>query len=238
MDLDAVFALGDIQNEDGVHEKFLQSYDASWGSFKDITYPAAGNHEYLTPGASGYFRYFGKMAGDSDKGYYSFDLGNWHIVVLNSNCSGVGGCASGSPQVEWLLADLAAHPTMCTLAFWHHPRFSSGNHGNDPDYVSFWEELYAAGAELVLAGHDQNYERFAPQDPYGAADPKRGIRQFVVGTGGENLTPLEARQSNSEVFNNDTFGVLRLVLQPSSYEWEFVPEAEGGFTDTGSAPCH
>ncbi|UCH26369.1 MAG: metallophosphoesterase [Trueperaceae bacterium] len=238
MDLDAVFTLGDNQYEDGTLDKFMASYDLSWGRFKGMTYPAPGNHEYYTSGATGYYDYFGSAAGDRSKGYYSFDLGSWHIVVLNSDCSRVGGCGVGSAQEQWLRADLAANPTACTLAYWHHPRFSSGMHGNHSEYVPFWEVLYEHGAELVLTSHDHNYERFAPQDASGVADSSRGIRQFVVGTGGKSLRSLAALQPNSEVFDGDTFGVLKLTLHPGSYDWEFVPEPGGGFSDAGSGVCH
>ena len=150
----------------------------------------------------------------------------------------MGGCKGGSPQELWLKADLAAHPAACTLAYWHHPRFSSGPHGSDRAYDAFWRDLYQAGADVVLVGHDHDYERFAPQDPAGAADPARGIRQFVVGTGGENHYALEARKPNSEVFNGSTFGVLVMTFHPKAYDWKFLPVSGGSFTDSGSAPCH
>jgi hypothetical protein len=236
--LDAVLVLGDIQYEDATLAKFMASYDPTWGRLKAITRPAVGNHEYLTPGAAGYYSYFGTAAGDPAKGYYSFDLGAWHVVVLNSNCAAVGGCHAGSPQEQWLAADLAAHPDRCTLAYWHHPRFSSGPHGNDASTDAFWRALYAAGADVILTGHDHVYERFAPQDPDGAVDPGRGIRQFVVGTGGKNLTSFPVVRANSEVRNADTFGVLEMTLRPSGYEWKFLPAAGGTFTDSGTAACH
>ncbi|UCH24796.1 MAG: metallophosphoesterase, partial [Trueperaceae bacterium] len=163
MDLDAVFALGDIQYDDGAYEKFLESYDPSWGRLKDITYPAVGNHEYQVPGAAGYYQYFGEAAGDPTKGYYSFDLGNWHIVVLNSECSQVGGCGEFSPQGQWLKADLAANPTKCALAYWHIPLYSSGGRAEE-NMRSLWEMLYSAGVDVVLTGHDHTYERFARMD--------------------------------------------------------------------------
>jgi hypothetical protein len=216
----------------------MQSYDLSWGRFKGMTYPAPGNHEYYTTDAVGYYDYFGSAAGDRTKGYYSFDLGSWHIVVLNSDCHRVGGCGVGSAQEQWLRADLAANPTACTLAYWHHPRFSSGMHGSHVEYVPFWNALYEHGAELVLTAHDHNYERFAPQDANGTADSLRGVRQFVVGTGGKSLRSLASLQPNSEVFDGDTFGVLKLTLHSGSYDWEFVPELGGSFTDAGSEACH
>jgi PKD repeat protein len=237
--LTAVLLAGDIQYESGQYEHFLQSYDPTWGRVNGITYPAPGNHEYKTPGATGYFGYFGAVAGDPSKGYYSFDIGSWHMIALNSNCGSVGGCAAGNPQEQWLRADLAAHPAVCTLAYWHHPRFSSGSsHGNHTSMQPFWQALYDHGAEVVLSGHDHDYERFAPQTPTGAADPERGIREFVVGTGGKNLRSFGTPVANSQVRNSSTFGVLKLTLHPSGYDWQFVPEAGKTFTDSGSSACH
>lgn len=235
-DPDAVLALGDIQYEDGALEKFWQSYDPSWGRFKDITYPAVGNHEYLTLGAQGYFDYFGAAAGDPSQGYYSFDLGDWHIVALNSNCSRAGGCRAGSPQERWLREDLAAHPDQCALAFWHHPRFSSGAIGGRDWSSDWWRALQEAGAEVVLVGHEHTYERFAHQDADGNADAN-GLRQFVVGTGGRNHTSFYSQQPNSEVRRSGSFGVLKLALHPDSYDWEFVSEPGDNFTDLGSESC-
>lgn len=234
--LTAVLVLGDVQYEDGTLTKYRQSYDLSWGRLKSITRPAVGNHEYLTAGASGYFDYFGAVAGDRTKGYYSYDIGAWHIIVLNSNCSQVGGCGAGSSQETWLKADLAAHPTMCTLAYWHHPKFSSGQHGNSSSYDVFWKDLYAAGVEIVLNGHDHIYERFAPQNPGGGADPN-GIQQFIVGTGGKNHTSIVSIQPNSAARNTDTYGFLKLTLRPTSYDWQFVPEPGKTFTESGARNC-
>ncbi len=181
-----VMALGDLAYPNGTAEDF-KCYDKTWGRVKDRTRPAVGNHEFHSNGASYYFKYFGAAAGDAKSGYYSYELGSWHIVVLNSECAAVGGCGAGSPEEKWLRADLAAHPVGCTLAYFHKPRFSSGlNHGNDLEVGAFWQALYDFNAELILNGHDHDYERFAPQNPRGAADPKRGIREFVVGTGGKN----------------------------------------------------
>jgi 3',5'-cyclic AMP phosphodiesterase CpdA len=189
--------------------------------------------------AAGYFGYFGAVAGDPAQGWYSYDIGSWHVVVLNSNCARVGGCIAGSPQEQWLQADLAAHPAACTLAYWHHPRWSSGtNHGSNASVDAFWRDLYAAGVEVVLNGHEHNYERFAPQTPDGAADPESGIREFVVGTGGRSHYPMAAALPNSDVRNTDTFGVLALTLHADGYDWEFVPEAGQSFTDSGSGTCH
>jgi uncharacterized repeat protein (TIGR01451 family) len=237
-DLAGILTLGDIQYENGAADKFLQSFDPTWGRVKGLIHPAVGNHEYLTSGAAGYFEYFGAAAGDPARGYYSFDVGSWHLIALNSNCSKVGGCGAGSPQESWLRSDLAAHPTDCTLAYWHHPRFSSGEHGSFASTQPLWQALYDAGAEIVLSGHDHDYERFGPQNAAGAPDPERGIRQFVVGTGGRNRYALGAPLANSEARDAATFGVLRLTLRPTGYDWRFVPEAGGSFTDVGSGACH
>ncbi len=237
LDPDAVLLLGDNQYEDGALAKYQASYDPTWGRLKAVTRPAPGNHDYGTTGAAGYFSYFGAAAGDPAKGYYSFDLGGWHLIALNSNCAPVGGCGPGSPQEQWLAADLAAHPGVCTLAYWHHPRFSSGPHGNDVTFQAFWTDLHAAGADLILNGHDHVYERFAPQDPAGAADPAQGLRQITVGTGGRNHTGFPLIRANSEVRNAAAFGVLKLTLHPSGYTWQFVTE-EGVVADAGAGLCH
>jgi hypothetical protein len=235
-----VFAAGDLAYPDGSDEQFAKCYGPTWGRFKDRTRPAAGNHEYHSDGASGYSRYFGAAAGEPKKAYYSYDLGAWHIVVLNSECSDVGGCDAASPQGQWLRQDLAQHPVTCTLAYFHKPLFSSGaKHGNDAEMKPLWQTLYAANADVVINGHDHDYERFAPQDPDGSADSKRGIREFVVGSGGKNShRSFDKPKPNSEVRNADTFGVLKLTLHSSSYDWEFVPQAGKSFHDSGSGPCH
>lgn len=238
MELAGVLALGDNQYEDGALSKFRRSYDPTWGRLESMTRPAVGNHEYGQSNASGYFSYFGSAAGDPAKGYYSFDIGTWHLIALNSNCSRVGGCRAGSPQELWLKADLAAQPAACTLAYWHHPRFSSGLHGSDRAYDAFWQDLYDAGADVVLVGHDHDYERFAPQDPRGVADPVRGIREFVVGTGGKTHYWFKGAQPNSEVRNWDTFGVLVMTLRSLGYDWRFVPEPGRSFSDSGRGFCH
>jgi hypothetical protein len=234
---EAVLALGDIQYEVGAVDAFEASYDASWGRVKSVTRPVPGNHEYHTAGAAGYFEYFGAGAGDPTKGYYSYELGNWHVVALNSNCEAIGGCDAGSAQGRWLRADLAAHPSRCTLAYWHHPRYSSGRHGSDSSYVAFWQALVDADADLVLVGHDHDYERFAPQDAGGRRDLERGIREFVVGTGGKNLRPFTRVSPNSEARDATSLGVLELTLGADAYEWRFRA-AVGSFTDSGSASCH
>jgi hypothetical protein len=200
--------------------------------------PSAGNHEYYTAGATSYFGYFGAAAGDPAKGYYSYDLGNWHIMVLNSNCAAVGGCEAGSPQERWLREDLGAHLNTCTAAYMHHPRFSSGGNGNIFAMGPFWKALYDEGADVVLAGHRHNYERFAPQDPNGQADPAHGIRQFVVGTGGRSLNSFTTVQPNSEVRIANAYGVIKLTLHPEGYDWQFVTAPGGTVADSGSGQCH
>lgn len=235
-----VFTLGDNAYPNGSSSDYANCYNASWGRVKSRTMPAPGNHEYQTSGAAGYFGYFGSAAGDPSKGYYSYNLGDWHIIVLNSNsaCSTIS-CAAGSAQEQWLRADLAANTKACTLAYWHHPRFNSGaEHGNLTAVGPFWDALYAAGAEIVLNGHEHVYERFAPQTPNAAADAARGIRQFTVGTGGASLYSFSATiQPNSERRNNTSYGVLKLTLKTGGYDWEFIP-ATGSFSDSGSGTCH
>jgi acid phosphatase type 7 len=232
----AVLTLGDNQYEKGALDAFQKFYDPAWGRFKGITFPAIGNHEYGTKGAAGYFAYFGAIAAPP-KGYYSFDLGAWHLIALNSNC-GIVSCAAGSPQETFLKNDLSTHRNTCTLAYWHHPRFSSGGHGNDNSTAPLFADLYAAGADLVLVGHDHDYERFAPQTPVGKPDSAFGVREFVVGTGGRSHYNTASIKPNSQVRNSDTYGVLRLTLHPTSYDWRFVPEAGRTFTDAGTTNCH
>jgi acid phosphatase type 7 len=238
-----VFAAGDLAYEHGTFEEFEKCYDPTWGKFKARTRPAPGNHEYNGSGANGYFRYWGKQAGDPSKGYYSFDLGDWHIVALNTNCNarGLGGCAERSPEETWLKQDLAGHPNACILAYGHHPLFSSGllrSHAEHPELTALWRDLHDAHADLILAGHEHAYERFAPQDPEGNADPEHGIREIVVGTGGRSHTPLGFAEPNSEVRDDRTYGVLKLTLSPGKYRWEFVPVVGQSFHDSGEGPCH
>jgi hypothetical protein len=228
--------LGDIAYTSGTTSEFANCFDPVWGRHKARMRPSPGNHEYYTSGASGYYGYFGAAAGDRTKGYYSYDLGAWHVVVLNSNCASVGGCGAGSPQEQWLKADLAANPRACTLAYWHHPRFSSGSHGNSTATSALWQALDAAKADVVLTGHDHDYERFAPQDVNGAARAD-GIVQFVVGTGGTSLRSFGTVKANSVSRNSTTHGVLKLTLKASSYDWQFVPVAGKTWTDTGSRAC-
>jgi acid phosphatase type 7 len=233
-DVTAVQTLGDNQYDSGTLDEFNGSYDPTWGRVKARTHPAPGNHEYLTADAAGYHAYFGAAAGEPGKGYYSYDLGTWHIIVLNSEIPH----GAGSTQEQWLRSDLAADRSACTLAAWHRARFSSGaNHGSDASFQPFWQALYDDGADVVLVGHEHTYERFAPQTPNGTADPARGIRQFVVGTGGAAHHGFGVPLATSEVRNGDTYGVLKLTLQAGSYTWRFVPEAGGVFTDSGSGAC-
>ena len=244
--LAAVLPLGDNQYYCGSLAAFNASYDLSWGTRKAITRPAVGNHEYLTQGgtgcdttnggAAGQFAYFGANAGTPGAGWYSFDVGAWHLIALNSNCGDAGGCSANSPQGKWLAADLAAHRTVCTLAYWHIPLFSSGGRSAS-NSQAFWDQLYVAGADVILTGHDHTYERFARQTPSGVADPVAGIREFVVGTGGANHTSFSNTVANSEVRNSMTYGVLRMTLHATSYDWQFVPESGASFSDAGSEAC-
>jgi acid phosphatase type 7 len=238
-----VFAAGDLAYQHGTWEEFQKCYGPTWGRFRSRTRPAPGNHEYGGSGATGYFRYWGKQAGDAGKGYYSYELGAWHIVVLNTNCASkdLGGCAEGSPEETWLKQDLAAHPSACMLAYGHHALFSSGllpKHAEHPELRAFWQDLYDAHADLILAGHEHSYERFAPQNPEGNSDPEQGIREIAVGTGGRSHTPLGYAKPNSEVRDDKTYGVLKLTLSPGKYLWEFIPVAGKVFRDSGESPCH
>ena len=234
-----VAALGDLAYDTGTAAEFSACYQPSWGAFKDRTKPAIGNHEYESdPAASGYFGYWGSGAGNPAQGWYSYDLGAWHIIALNSNCSFVGGCGPDSAQEKWLKADLVAHPAPCTLAYWHHPRWSGGQVTSDVSTDMFWQDLFAAKADVVLNGHAHNYQRFAPQNPVGGADPARGIREFVVGTGGNPTLHPVAATANIQIMDNTTWGVLRLTLHPRGYDWQFVRAAGGTFTDSGSQSCH
>ncbi len=255
---DVVLPLGDVQYECGDLVDFQSNYDPTWGRALVKTRPVVGNHEYNTStdstancynrpaGAPGYYGYFGDLGSPSEpgcrvscKGYYSYDVGDWHVVALNSNCSKVGGCNAGDPQVVWLQNDLAAHADQCTLVYYHHPRWTSGQVLPSPGMSTVVSTMYAAGVDVVLNGHDHDYERFAPLDPSGAVDPVRGYRQFVVGTGGRNLSSFITNAPGSEVRDSSSFGLLKMVLSQHSYTWEFVPVAgSGAFRDTGSQPCH
>jgi acid phosphatase type 7 len=233
-----VFTTGDNAYDSGTDTEFENCYEPTWGRHKARTYPTPGNHDYKTAGASGYFNYFGAAAGEPSAGYYSYDLGEWHVVALNSRCDEVGGCTEDSPMLRWLRKDLAENAKSCTVAYFHDPLFSSGSLGNNTKMVPVWETLYAANADVVLSGSAHLYERFTPQSPAGVADATRGIRQFVVGTGGAALHPINGTKANSEVHNTDAHGVLKLTLHSTSYDWEFVPVTGKTFTDSGSDSCH
>jgi len=234
-----VATLGDNAYESGTNAEYDRCYAPTWGRFKARTRPVPGNHEYRTEGAAGYFDYFGARAGKPATGWYTYRLGAWRVIALNSNCGSVGGCGRGSLQERWLRSVLKANrATKCTLAYWHHPRFSSGAHGSSTALEPLWRALYEAGADVVLTGHDHNYERFAPQTPAGRLDRKRGIRAFVVGTGGRSLRSLGKRLPTTVVRNDTAHGVLVLTLQPGSYSWRFVPVAGSTFSDRGSGACH
>src|SRR5207302_2093847 len=229
-----VFAAGDNAYPNGTSTVYKNCYNPTWGRFKARTKPVPGNHDYLTAGAAGYFNYFGSLAGQSGKGYYSYDLGTWHVVALNSNIA----MNVGSAQEVWLKADLAKSTKQCTVAYWHHPLFSSGNEGAHPETQPLFQDLYDAGAEVVVVGHDHDYERFAPQSPNGVADSLHGIREFVAGTGGGGLFAAHTPVANSEVLNDNTIGVLKLTLRTSGYTWKFLPIPGKTFTDEGSGSCH
>ncbi|MEO6295225.1 MAG: metallophosphoesterase [Candidatus Limnocylindria bacterium] len=230
-----VATLGDHAYPAGSDETFAACYDAAWGDLLDRTRPAVGNHDLQDDGGAAFYRYFGDRAGIGGEGWYSYDMGDWHVVVLNSNCELID-CDPGSPQYEWLVADLAASDATCTLAYMHHPRFSSGPHGDYPPVAPLWDALDEADADLLLVGHDHLYERFAPQTPVGVADPD-GIRQFTVGTGGYDLYRAERVAPNSELIIDDTFGVLELTLHADSYDWRFLT-VDSGEADAGSAACY
>lgn len=233
-----VMPLGDNQYQHGTYRGYISSYAPTWGRFLSITHPVIGNHEYDTPHASGYFGYFGRRAGDPDKAYYSFDLGRWHVVVLNdTGCRFIGGCGVGSAQERWLRRDLAAHQNRCTLAAMHEPRWSSGEHGSRKVAQALWSDLVELGVDVAIAGHDHDYERLAPLDAVGRVDPAHGVRSFIVGTGGVGLRGFDHHAPGSLVRQSNTFGVLALRLNPGGYTWRFVPVGDG-FHDSGTGRCH
>ena len=232
----AVLTLGDHTYPKGAPGEFAACYEPTWGRFKERTWPTPGNHEYYTPGAAPYFAYFGARAGI---GYYSVQMGSWHVISLNSQVTGEAAAA----QLAWLKDDLARHPTRCTLAYWHVPLYSSGGHRPDRRMRAAWQMLYDAGAELVLSGHDHEYERFAPQDADGHVDAARGMRQFVVGTGGAYATPFVFFQPHAEARDSNSTGVLRLRLHDDSYEWTYLQASRNApeiaiVPDHGAAQCH
>ncbi|MCH8619226.1 metallophosphoesterase [Undibacterium sp. TS12] len=226
--------LGDNTYPVGKPDEFNKCYEPTWGQFKDRTLPSPGNHDYAMPKALGYYNYFGDLAGPERRGYYASQLGKWLVLSLNSNLDP----QQMQVQLNWLKEELAKNKQNCTLAFWHHPVFSSGGHGNNDNMQAAWKMLAAAKADIVLTSHDHDYERFAPLDANGDRDDKRGIRSFVVGTGGAKLTPMFLPRGNTEIRDNSTHGVLKLSLAEKSYEWEFLPVPGGSFTDKGKDVCH
>lgn len=234
-----VFTLGDNAQGKGAWSEFKNCYRPTWGKYRVRTMPAVGNHEYRVAGARPYFTYFGARAGTPGKGYYSYDRRSWHVVVLNSNCDQVGGCGRRSPQGRWLRHDLANHTSRCTLAYFHHPLYASGTGSDTPEVRGFWRILYRHNADVILAGHAHRYERFRPITPSGEPDAGNGIRQFIVGTGGEpGGKQYGPDDPNMEVKNRNTPGVLKLTLRAGSYSWKFIPIAGKTFTDSGADQCH
>ncbi len=227
-----VLTFGDNTQLDGTEEEFANCYDPTWGQYKYKTHPSPGNHDYRTLGALPYYDYFGSAAGEAGKGFYSFDLGNWHLIALNSEID----VSENSPQVQWLKADLSVHRNDCTLAYWHRPLFTSQEGKKALLVDAIWDTLYRYGVDVVLNGHSHMYERFAPQNPQGVA-VTNGIREFVVGTGGGAVFGSYSPIQNSEVINNQTYGVIKLTLHPLSYGWEFIPIEGQAFTDSGSTDC-
>jgi chitodextrinase len=229
----AVLTAGDNAYPDGTLSEYNAYYEPTWGRFKLKTYPSPGNHEYHTSGASGYFSYFGSRAGPSGKGFYSYNLGAWHLISLNSEVAR----GATSEQVTWLKNDLASTSARCVMAYWHKPRFTAGNYSDDSSFQPFWDALYAANADVVINGHDHNYQRYVPMTPTGARDDARGIREFVVGTGGRSHYGLRA-DSRREAADSSSYGVLKLTLRASGYDWQFLPEAGRTYTDSGTGTCH
>ena len=228
-----VFTAGDNAYPSGSAENFRDCYNPTWGRHRQRTRPSPGNHEYEAAGAAPYFLYFGELAGQSGLGYYSYTLGSWRVFSLNSEV----GTNAGSAQMTWLRGELSANPTPCALAYFHRPLFSSGFHGDQIQMRELWRTLYDLAVDVVISAHDHNYERFAPQDFNGRFDPSRGIRQFVVGTGGSTLRAVGASRPNSEV-HGSSWGVLVLTLEDVHYRWEFIPAEAGGFQDAGTGQCH
>jgi hypothetical protein len=235
-----VFTAGDNAYEDGSAANFRDCYAPSWGRHRDRTWPAPGNHDWRTEDLAGYLEYFGAAAvGPDGDPWYARDLGTWRVIVLDSDCGEVGGCDADSPQGRWLAGELARpDAATCTLAIFHHPRFSSGDeHGNDPNVDPIWRALYDAGADVIVNGHDHHYERFAPQDPDAREDRERGIRQFIVGTGGAEVRGIGEIQPNSELRIAIDHGVLILTLRDGGYGWEYRM-VDSEVSDAGTAPCH
>jgi hypothetical protein len=230
----SIFTIGDNSNDRGEPQQFTDCFGYSWGRYMDRLFPVPGNHDYAYDGGASYFDYFGSRAGEYGKGYYSYEVGDWHIIAINS----VINEGEGSEQLQWLQADLASHPNRCTLAYWHYPRWSSGNVGNMDEMAPVIQVLYDHGADVVLSAHDHIYERFAPQNPAGQLDLESGIREFIVGTGGASHHQFGEIRPNSEVRDNTSFGVLKLTLYAEGYTWEFIPIRGDTFSDYGSDFCH
>jgi acid phosphatase type 7 len=234
-----VFTTGDNVYPGGSIEEYRECFEPSWGRHRSRTRPAVGNHDFGETKAAGYHEYWGERGGEFDRYYYSYDVGEWHVVVLSAECHRVG-CdldSEDGEQAEWLVADLEASDARCTIAIWHDPRWSSGRYGNNRDYATFWEILHDHGAEMVINGHEHLYERFEPMDPDGAVDRDRGIMQFTVGTGGGELRGFESIHPNSAARASE-YGVLQLSLGQGRYEWAFLPVDEQGSRDSGSGACH
>jgi hypothetical protein len=228
LDPDLVITTGDNAYPEGTLEEYQRYYAPTWGRYRSRTRPTPGNHDYMTSGATGYFEYFGDRVPGP---YYSYDLGSWHLIALNSEIP----YSTGSPQYEWLARDLMASNAMCTLAYWHKPRYSAGEYGDRPSISPLWRLLYAEGAELILNGHDHNYQRYGPLSPDGEADAARGIREIVVGTGGKSLYELRPDPRREAAYDQG-YGVLEVTLRAAGFDWRFVPVA-GSYSDKGSAPC-
>jgi hypothetical protein len=237
-----VATLGDNAYQDGTLQDFEKCYGPSWGQFKERTRPATGNHDHSTKNAQGYAEYFGSIGGPYDKYYYSYDIDSWHVVVLNSDCWRVGGCAIEDPQAEWLREDLEQHPSICTLAYWHRPPFSSGRYGEPSETARvrpLWRVLNEEGVDILLTGHEHSYERFQPMDSEGRPDEQGGVSLFVVGTGGGNLRPFENPPLSATVTRQDnTWGVLKLELDTDGYGWTFLPVPGSSYSDAGTGRCH
>lgn len=231
----AVLTIGDNTYPVGAYGEFVDCFEPTWGRFGSRLRPSPGNHDYQTPGGAGYYAYFGERAGPGKRGFYSFDIGGWHIISMNSAVD----AKKNSVQYRWLLEDLeSSSKALCTLVFWHHPVFSSGPHGNDPRMRDALAALHAAGADVLLVGHDHVYERLAPHDAAGEPDPARGIRSFTVGTGGAPLYEFKAPHPRSEARDASTHGILRLVLGEGVYRWDFLPSGGGPSRDRGQGACH
>jgi hypothetical protein len=234
-----VFTAGDNVYPDGTDATYADCFDPTWGRHLDRLRPAPGNHDWQSGSLQAYLDYFGAAAVNEDRDpWYAYDLGTWRIIVLDSDCDATGGCDADSDQGRWLADELAGSTTRCTLAIWHHPRFTSGEHGDDADVGPFWDALHAAGADVIVNGHDHDYERFAPLSPAGEEDRDGGLRQFIVGTGGVGLRDFERPHAHSELRLAVTHGVIAFTLKDGGYEWSFVPIDDGAVTDRGSASCH